>query len=482
MSNARWIALVDDLRQLPAETEWVEFKVSNSDPTRIGRTISALANVACIWGEPYAYMIWGVEDGTHEVVGTSFEPKKAKQGAQELELWLAQGLSPSPAFKFVPIDHPNGKVVLLEVPAANTVPVKFQSISYIRVGSTTPKLSDYPQREADLVSKIRPFVWEHASAESFVSGETVLSRLDATSYFALIKRETPVNPAEMLEHMRADRLIAADVGGKWNILNLGAMLFAQKLTDFSELERKGLRIVHYDGETRSRSKRTRDGTRGYANGFQNALHFVDGLLPSVEVISDGIRTAVRPFPEIAIRELLANALIHQDLTMSGTSPIVEIFDNRVEITNPGVPVTDMLRKLFGAPPRSRNESMAKLMRRMGICEELGSGLVKVIEAVEDQRLPPPLFETADGHTRVTLFGPRPFSEWDRGERMQVTYQHACLMRHRGRRMTNATLRNRFGLPDSAISQVSRIIKETVDIGAIKSADPGGQAGYVPFWA
>ena len=281
--------------------------------------------------------------------------------------------------------------------------------------------------------------------------------------------------------MRADRLIAADVGGRWNILNLGAVLFSKDLTQTSAVARKALRIVQYDGDTRARSRRSRDGTLGYACGFKGALQFIDGLLPSEEKIEGGIREQVRPYPEIAVRELVANALIHQDMTISGTGPIVEIFDNRIEISNPGIPVTDMAKKLFGAPPRSRNEMMAGLMRRMGMCEELGSGLVKVIEAVEELRLPAPLFITEETTTRVTLYGPRPFSEWERLERIAVCYQHACLMRHRGKRLTNASLRNRFGVPDEAISQVSRIIKETLELGWIKQADPERQTGYLPFW-
>ena len=482
MGDERRVALVDDLRKLPAETEWVEFKNSNADPQRIGKTISAIANVACIWGQSHGYVVWGVEDATHALVGTTFEPKKEKRGAQALELWLANMLNPSPAFKFIPVDHPDGKVILLEVPAANSVPVKFCSIAYIRVGNTTPKLDDFPDREADLLSKLRPFIWERGVADNFLERDAVRANLDWEAYFRLLNQRTPETEIEILERLAAERLIARDVGGRWNILNLAAILFARKLAIFGGIERKALRVVHYEGDSRVKIRRSQDGAMGYAAGFSGALNFIDKLLPAEERIVGGIRTPVRVYPQIAIRELVANALIHQDMTIGGTGPLVEIFDDRIEISNPGVPVTDMPRKLFGAPPRSRNEHLGRLMRRMGMCEELGSGLVKVIAAVEDEKLPAPTIETTDNTTRFVLYGPRAFSELSREQRMHICYQHACLMCHRQKRLTNSSLRGRFGLEDDKVALVSRIIRDTATRGLIVPADrQHPNSGYLPYW-
>jgi len=114
------------------------------------------------------------------------------------------------------------------------------------------------------------------------------------------------------------------------------------------------------------------------------------------------------YPELAVRELLANTLIHQDLSATGQGPMVEIFANRIEFTNPGKPLIDPLRFL-DAPPRSRNELFAAFMRRLGMCEEVGSGIDKVVFQVELYQLPAPDFRVQSGHTRVTLFGHRKLS-------------------------------------------------------------------------
>lgn len=123
------------------------------------------------------------------------------------------------------------------------------------------------------------------------------------------------------------------------------------------------------------------------------------------------------YPELSIRELVANALIHQDFNISGTSPMLELFDGRMEICNPGLPLVDIDR-LLDSPPRSRNEGIASLMRRMKICEERGSGIDKVVIETEIYQLPAPHFEVYQDHTKVTLFAHRDFKDMDSEEKVR----------------------------------------------------------------
>jgi ATP-dependent DNA helicase RecG len=134
--------------------------------------ISAISNAARLSGEICGYVVWGIDDDNHKVVGTQFRPSAEKARGQPLEFWLASCISPDLNFSFKDVPHPGGKVVILEIPAAATVPTKFRNISYIRIGPATPKLSDYPGHEAGLIAKLQPFVWEQGVAESFVSTAT----------------------------------------------------------------------------------------------------------------------------------------------------------------------------------------------------------------------------------------------------------------------------------------------------------------------
>jgi predicted HTH transcriptional regulator len=190
------------------------------------------------------------------------------------------------------------------------------------------------------------------------------------------------------------------------------------------------------------------------------------------------------FPELAVRELLANALIHQDLFVTGAGPMVEIFDDRIEITNPGEPLVDTAR-FVDTPPRSRNEALASLMRRFRICEERGSGIDKVVFQVELYQLPAPLFEAPAGFTRAVLFAHKALREMDRADRIRACYLHACLCYVTGQKMTNTSLRKRFGILDRNAADASRLLKEATEAGLIVVLDPTAghrSRTYVPFWA
>ena len=484
MNDARTLALIEDLRTAPAETACAEFKQNNADPEMIGRTISALSNAARLSDQHFGYILWGIRDEDHEVVGTTFDPSSQRMQQQPLEFWLAQRLQPSVSFSFKFVPHPGGRLVLLEIPAATSSPIEFDGCAFIRIGSATPKLSDYPDRLHSLWDRLRPYVWERGVAAQFLSEDEVLGRLDVSGYFKLTGQARPSSAQSTLERMAEERLVASDVGGRWNVTNLGAILFANRLDAFdSRLARKGIRFVAYDGSGRADTVTHRqDGQRGYASGFAGLIEYIDALLPRNEHIDKAFRTESPLYPPIAIRELVANALIHQDMTVTGAGPLVELFKDRLEITNPGTPLVNPDR-FIDAAPRSRNEALAALMRRMRICEEQGTGIDKVVAAAELFQLPPPDFRVEESATRVMVYAPRRFPAMTSEERVRACYQHAVLKFVSGERMRNSTLRERFGIETRNAAQVSQVIRLALDRKLIRSADPDKpQAAYVPFWA
>jgi len=278
--------------------------------------------------------------------------------------------------------------------------------------------------------------------------------------------------------------VVRTVDGKYQITNLGAILFGRPLKRLG-LDRKGVRVVVYEDATRNRAIRSQDGGRGYASGFNGLMAYINAQLPESETIGQALRTKVPIYPEVAIRELVANALIHQDFSLGGTGPMVEIFAGRIEISNPGRPLLDPLR-LLDAPPRSRNEKLAGGMRRFNICEERGSGIDRVVGLAEAFQLPAPEFIVTQEHTIAILYAPRSLTEMTREDRIRATYQHACLQWVAKTQLTNASLRQRFGISDGNSAMASRIIGETVNASLIKLHDPENtsrrHARYVPYWA
>jgi predicted HTH transcriptional regulator len=159
-------SLVNELRKLPKETEWVEFKVNDTEPQETGEYLSALSNAAALCGKAFAYLVWGVADGTHDLVGTAFDPGTAKVGNEELENWLFRLLSPRIDFHFYPFEMGGKRVVLLEIGQAFRHPVAFQTSEWIRVGSYKKKLKDYPEKERALWR-----IFEHTPFERLIAAE-----------------------------------------------------------------------------------------------------------------------------------------------------------------------------------------------------------------------------------------------------------------------------------------------------------------------
>lgn len=480
----RDIVLIDELLSTSTEKSCVEFKHNNESPEMIGKLCSALSNAARIEEKDFAYVVWGIEDETQNIIGTTFKPDIQTKGKQVFTMWLSQMLSPRITFAFRYVNHPKANLVLLEIPATHTTPVEFDRTAYIRIGSATPRLSDYPEHYQKLINSLRTYNWEKAIAKSFVTADEVLKLIDYPSYFKLTKQNLPDNKKGILERLSADALIKKDVGVHWNITNLGAILFADNLDDFdTSLARKGIRFVSYDGDNRASTVKQRiDGKKGYANAFSGVVSYINNLLPVNEHIGSTQRKPQLLFPEIAIRETIANALIHQDMTISGTSPLIELFNTRIEITNPGKSLVQTDR-MIDLPPRSRNEALASLMRRMDMCEEQGTGLDKVIISVEINQLPPPKFQELDNSMRVILFAPRSFAEMTVSERTRACYQHSIMKYLDGQKMKNATLCERFGIDKKNAAQASAVIKKALENKLIKPADPEHpRGGYEPIWA
>ena len=478
-----YVSIVHELRKLPNETEWVEFKHNNDNPEEIGQYLSALANSAALLGKVNGYLLWGIDNESHDIVGTTFSPGNVKVGGEELENWLLHLLSPKINFRFFRLTIDNRPVVLLEIGAAFRHPVRFKNIEFIRVGSYRKKLKDFPEKERELWRVFDKIPFEREVAKENANAEDVLQLLDYPAYFDLLKLPLPECRDGILATLEADNMITPGKGGKWNITNLGAVLFARKLGDFHSLRRKAVRVVLYKGKSRVETIREQEVSKGFAAGFEGLISFITGMLPSNEMIGQALRRLVPMFPELAIRELVANAIIHQDFHITGTGVMIEIFSDRLEITNPGLPLVETERFL-DSPPKSRNEALASFMRRVGVCEERGSGVDKIVFQTEFYQLPAPIFETTPEHTRAVLFAHRELKNMDKDDRIRACYLHACLRYVQRNFMTNTTLRKRFGIESKNSATASRIIKETLQAGKIIPYDQMAARKfmkYIPWW-
>ncbi len=476
--------LVRRLCQYPNETPWLEFKHNNYIPDMIGQDISALANGAAMHEKNCAYMLWGIDDGTHKIVGTDYDLQKLKKGKQELENWLRSLLSRNAEFEFHTVKMDNKQVGVLIIYRAVNQTVMFEKTDYIRVGSYTKKLNEYPALQAKLWDKIRNSKFEDRYAKSDLDMDSALRFLDYSAYFDINHIPQPSDNKGIAHYMLEEGVIEEQDNGLYAITNMGAILFSKHLSDFQRISRKAIRVVQYEGNNKMSTLKDFTGDKGYVLGFEGLIQFIDALIPTQEVINGALREKKSAYPIIAIREAVANALIHQDFTITGTGPVVEIFKNRIEITNSGTPLVDVWR-IIDNPPKSRNEKLAALMRRLRMCEELGTGWDKIVISCELFQLPAPKIEVFEDSTRVTLYSEMPFSNIPPEDKLRACYLHACIKHVQGEQVTNSSLRERFGLPTSSSGSVSRLIRDAVECKIIKPLDPTTAPRYmkyIPIWA
>jgi ATP-dependent DNA helicase RecG len=465
---------LDDLQRMMDsrwENERLEFKEAKQqyDSQKLLRYCVALAN------EGGGHLVLGVTDKPpRRVVGSKAFPNIGSLVSDVLNKLHIR-------LEATELDHPEGRVVVIGVPGRPAGhPMHLDGSYLMRAGEELVPMSQDQLRRIFEETKA-PFL-ERPAIEG-QSEADVVALLDVQAFFDLLKLPQPASREGVIEKLLSERVIAR-VGSGYCVSNLGAILLAKELQKFDGLSRKVPRVITYAGTDKLQPVRDQNGTKGYAVGFEGLISYVNSQIPANEVIGQALRVETKMYPEIAIRELVANALIHQDFNETGASVVIEIYADRMEISNPGKPLIPVER--FVDEYKSRNERLADLMRRMAICEERSSGVDKVVSATEIFQLPAPDFRVSDLRTTAVLFAHQDFAAMSGRDRVRACYLHCCLRYVSNQRMTNQSLRERFKLPDSRAETVSRIIGDAMSDALVKFEDPSSRsrryARYVPFWA
>lgn len=485
MASKHWVAravqsLEESLSPVPHESNEIDWKVSLSDrKERLAEHLMAFANHA-----NGGFLAFGV--GNADARLESISQEDVAEIANTLANLGRDAVEPPLVIDHAVVEFRSVPILLVCVPEQANKPVHRRGKSieetWVRSGGTTRKASR--QEVGALMLNSSAPRWEGLRASGLLTIEDVVEKLDLDVIAKLLQRPLPTE-MDALAHWLVDEGILTPDGRGYYITNFGAVAAARKLEQFPSLERKRIRVIRYRGTNKVETIDELAGQRGYAVGFEGLIAHLKRILPHSEVIQQSLRAEVSVYPEIALRELIANALIHQDFTITGTGPMVEIFDDRIEFTNPGSLLPGKRPdRLIGTTPESRNELLASAFRRYRICEERGTGFQKVVQSVELFGLPPIVFTPMENSFRVTLYAPRKFAEMAQGERIEACYQHAVLQYLSSQTLTNTTLRERFKLHEKQRNQITNLIGDAVAAGRIKRKDAGSGnkfAEYVPYW-
>ena len=470
-------SILNELK-LNNESGWIEVKENKFTPESIGQTISALVNTGILYDKEYSFMIFGIKDSSWEITGTKVNLNSQKVGNQELKLWLSTQLNPSINYEF--FDNFFYKEKSLSVVKIQTIihtPVQFKKEKFIRIGSNNKKLSEFPEKERLIWEKLSRIKFEEKIALQNLKEDDIFELLDTKYYYKLLKKELPQFRDKIIADFIKENYILEVKNNSYNITNLGALLFAKNIQSFKNLARKSIRVVKYKGKNKVQIERQQIGIKGYAVGFLGLIKFINNLIPREVLITKDVRKEVLFYSPIVLRELIANAIIHQEFSKSGTEVLIEFFDDRIDITNPGKPLIEP--KLFYGLHRSRNEELAYHMRKFKFCEELGSGIIRIIDISENEGKIPPKFLATEEFTKVTLFSHKEFDTMNSDDKLNITYFHCCYKYDQGTYMNNNSLRERFKVPTNQYTKISRLIKEGIEQDLIQN---GPKKTYIPFWA
>lgn len=468
-------ALHRSLTPIPQELNEIDWKGGLSDKTdRLAQHVCAFANLA-----GGGVLVFGVnDDATFDELDKSVIEditKKLGNIAKNNLAWSIQ-------LEHAVMDYEGHALLFVRIPEQQNKPLYLRGRdiydAYIRSAGHTVKMSREQVHEHLALS--HGLTFERRVARSAVMEATVLELLDYEKLYELIDKRIPQDTSRILDQM-CEFCMVERKDDRYDILNLGAILFARKLKDF-DLGNKEVIVRKYAGTNNLVMELEYKMTVGYAVGFEDMIETVMRFTSKERI--DIRREAVPTYPRVAVRELAANLLVHQDFSITGMPITIEVFTNRLVMTNPGACLNDVNR-LIDLPPHSRNEGMAQMMLQLDMCERRGSGFDRAVAAIEAMLLPAYKVQSGDDYTRVYIYPAKALKDMSKEEKVVACYQHACLLYENNQNLTNQAVRERFGIEKNKSSVASRIIADTVERGLLKISDEQNTStkyvSYVPFY-
>lgn len=482
-----WVGRAKELLQqslyppAPHEVNELDWKRELSpNKERFSEHISAFANAG-----KGGFLAFGVtRDGKREGINES----EAKEIIGKIGNIARDGVEPSCV-----VDHhiertenPDKVLLYIHIQEAAQKPVhlrgKTLEFSFIRSAGQTRRMNANEIRAGLLQSRTIRF---EELAISSQESDKILGGIDIVPVCQRLKLPfsgEPERRAEILVNLK----FAARAASGLLPTYLGILVAGRDFKAIPGCEHYGIRLTRYKGAARLEADHDKFYLTGYVHSFDQIIDDIVALLPKSEVIEKATRKQVPVYPEIALRELIANAVIHRDYSRTDSYVQVEIFDDRIEIVNPGPLLPDMaVDRLIDQQPRARNEILAALMREIGFCEERGSGIDKAVFSLEVYGLPAAYFINNPDNFRVILYAPKSYKAMENEGRLRTAYQHACLHYVMGQKVTNASLRARLKLAEKQSQLVSALIRKAIEARMIKIANPGASPRYihyVPYWA
>lgn len=359
----KYIDLLETLLSYKDEYEWLDFKENWFSKDEIGEYISAIANGAALCGKEFGYIVWGVNDATKEVVGTTVNFNKDIDN-EPYKHYLARNLTPKISFETIEFKYNEARIVMLIIPQSKSIVTKFKNEAFIRIGSSKEKLSKYPE-------------WEIKLNNTLVNGYPTIVNVAAPDYAQKLTFEKLFMyygaKGLTLRHDTFEKTLKLkNKDNKYNIM-------AYILSDQNEIP---IRVSIFSGIDKSAPLYS-------VKEFGNTciLYSMDKILEygdAINIIQADERNRISEridvplFDYEAYHEAILNAFIHNKwLTLNG--PQISIFTDRIEILSHGGLALDQdIEGFYSGASIPVNEILASIFLQLRISERSGRGVPKIV--------------------------------------------------------------------------------------------------------
>ncbi|HBI24337.1 MAG: hypothetical protein A2Y48_08160 [Nitrospirae bacterium RIFCSPLOW2_12_42_9] len=395
--------LLDDLRTLPDETEWIEFKENDYRPQEIGEYISALSNAACLHQKDAGYLVFGIEDSTHAVKGTTFKPRKEKVGNEELENWLARLLTPRVDFKILDFDYNGKPIVIFKIDPAHNTPVSFKGIEYIRVGSYKKRLADFPEKARKIWSSEQITDWSAQICEGATIADLAEEAISVAKEKFKTKNENRFFASEIDKWDITTFLDKAKITVNGMITNTAIILLGKpESTHFIspavaritwKLEDKETAYEHFDPPFYLNINKV----------YQRIRNTTYKILPKNMLIP----IEVSKYDQWVILEALNNCIAHQDYSLQARIIVTEkpgelMFINAGNFFEGTVEDYTLGDK---TPEKYRNYFLSQGMNNLGMIDTMGYGIKRMFIEQQKRYFPLPEYDISDpGKVSLKIYG------------------------------------------------------------------------------
>lgn len=355
--------LLEELCAFDYEKEWFEFKENWFEADELGKYISALANVAALENQEYAYFIWGISDTEHQAVGTDFDPDMNYK-KEPLKHFLARQLYPENDFSFFVERCNDKKVVILQIPSASKIPLSWKGQRYIRIGSSKELLSKFPEKEIKLFRALNSY---GSTIENIPSEYQNLSFNQLLVYYV-------AKGIQLREENFRENLGLLTKDGQYNIM-------AQLLSDDSHIS---IRVATFLGRTKADPMYTvrEFGRKCLLLSVDDILRYADILnIPQADESQRVVdRKEVPLFDADAFREALINAFVHNDWS-NLLEPMFTIYSDRIVIYSRGnLARGQSIEGFFQGKSVPVNKKLSDIFLQLHISERTGRGVPRIIDS------------------------------------------------------------------------------------------------------